>query len=256
MAAALKIIEKINKAETEDKKGTQYYTILAYINQNAYFNDEVKAIFRGFLLQEIPVLIESLTADAADADKAMSLEILVDIAAAVMDESLLSLVKKSLAVDNNSVKFYAVRTLMRHGAEIDQAVIETAAKDEAVACLLYDELDAHGKSDLFPAELKNQEYLAKSEMIRWLLYPTELGELPAEIELIGTVKKAKELYYVYRFRADDHEFPEYNDWMIGWAGGYSEKISGCPRASETFSHFEKQADIKTSVLQYVKECLE
>ena len=40
-------------------------------------------------------------------------------------------------------------------------------------------------------------------MIDWLIYPTELGEEPKTIDLVGTYEENEEIFYVYKFTSDN-----------------------------------------------------
>lgn len=104
---------------------------------------------------------------------------------------------------------------------------------------------------LFPKKYASPEYLAKSDMVHWLCYPTELGKAPDEIELFGTVEVKKQPYYVFKYKSDSDNLSDElkNRWLVGWSsddGG-------------TFSHFtpldecEKKTPEKT--LKYIKKSL-
>ena len=100
--------------------------------------------------------------------------------------------------------------------------------------MTYHLLEQHNMTDRFPAELRDPAYLAKSNMVRWLTYPTELGKEPDGIELLGVTKKKGETFHVFRFKSDSDNLG--NDlkgvWLIGWSGS----------DGGTFSNFDKYAD--------------
>jgi len=250
---AIEILSNIEKADSEDKKGTEYFKILTYIHQNSKFKDEVIHLFRDFLIKEIRLLIDILKIYEDNPDKLASLQILIDIADKFLDEELLVLIKSALTIKNNYVKFYCVKTLLNHNFEVDTSIIHEIASDLTVACLLYEELFKSKKIKLFPSYYRTQAYLSKSEMIRWLVYPTELGKIPDEIELIDKVEIRGEIFYVYKFRVND---PDNDKWMIGWAGGYlADNNSACTYSSYTFSHFDKYVDLRMSLKKYMKKAL-
>ena len=83
-------------------------------------------------------------------------------------------------------------------------------------------------------ELRDPIYLAKSDLVQWLAYPTELGKCPDEIEFLGQTKKKGEIYHIFRFKSDSENLDEesQNVWLVGWAGN----------EGGTFSHFDLYKD--------------
>ena len=74
-------------------------------------------------------------------------------------------------------------------------------------------------TSLFPAKYADKEYLAKSDLVHWLTYPTELGRVPDEIEFLGVVDKKGEDYYVFRYTSQSDNLGDElkGRWLIGWA---------------------------------------
>ena len=72
-------------------------------------------------------------------------------------------------------------------------------------------------------------------MVHWLMYPTELGKEPDEIEYIGKITYLfkKEVYYVFKYRSNSDTLDDNlkNKWLIGW----SSEDGG------TFSNFDEYA---------------
>ena len=103
------------------------------------------------------------------------------------------------------------------------------------ACLTYHTLEQHGLASRFPAEYTTEEYLAKSDLVRWLTYPTELGKVPDEIVYIGKIKQffKKEVFHVFKFRSDSDTLDDSqkNKWLIGWSSN----------EGGTFSNFDEFA---------------
>jgi hypothetical protein len=85
-------------------------------------------------------------------------------------------------------------------------------------------------------------YLAKSDLVHWLTYPTELGKEPEQIEFIGKVKK-KEDYYVFRYISDSDNLGEdlQGKWLIGWSNAEGGTFSNF----DLYSDFEKKTPEKT-----------
>ncbi len=92
-----------------------------------------------------------------------------------------------------------------------------------------------GKINLLPLTKISQEKIAKSEMITWLKYPTELGKAPAEIDLIDTFIYNKKTCYIYKFKKNKSD----KSFLIGIAGGYTKNKLTAQNSGLTFSLFEK-----------------
>ena len=110
----------------------------------------------------------------------------------------------------------------------------------AATVMLYSLLKRYGLVALFPTELSTPEYLAKSNMVHWLIYPTELGKLPDRIEYIGKVKK-KEEYYIFRYTSDSDNLGEdlKGKWLIGWSSD----------EGGTFSNFDLYSDFEQKTVE-------
>ena len=105
-----------------------------------------------------------------------------------------------LCLRQNQISFYAVESLLFLGQEVPAWAVEELAHDLVRANLIYSTLENFGQTDLFPLELRNEVYLAKSDLVHWLTYPTELGQTPDEIEYIGRIKYLfkKDVYHVFQ----------------------------------------------------------
>ena len=99
-----------------------------------------------------------------------------------------------------------------------------------------------GKEALFPAELANPEYLAKSDMVHWLVFPTELNQAPDEIEYLGKVTKREE-YYLFRYRSNSDNLSKElkGKWLIGW----SSEDGGTFSNFDLYEKFEQKTLEKT-----------
>ena len=116
--------------------------------------------------------------------------------------------------------------------------------------MTYELLKDHSLTSLFPTELSTPEYLAKSDMVHWLIYPTELGKQPDQIEYLGKVKK-KEEYYIFRYISDSDTLGDdlKGKWLIGWSATEGNTFSNF----DLYSDFEKKTLEKT--LKYIKKKL-
>ena len=93
-------------------------------------------------------------------------------------------VRQVLSFTDPRLKFFAVLGLLRQGEDIEAKDLIDVAASAEVRNYLFDELKTLGKLSLFPEEFRTQAALAESNMVNWLIYPTELGCAPDEIELM------------------------------------------------------------------------
>ena len=110
--------------------------------------------------------------------------------------------------------------------------------DEKTLWQLYSILENLNLNDKYLKDV-SQEEIAKSDMIKWLFYPTELGSMPDKIELLGEIIYNDTRCFAYKFSKEDFKI---KGEMIGVAGGYPiDKISS-RSSGHTFSKFELVSD--------------
>jgi hypothetical protein len=129
------------------------------------------------------------------------------------------------------------------GLPVPDSAIEKAAADPEVRLHLFEHFEALGELERHPARYATQSALAEADMVRWLVFPTELARAPDEIEEIAVLPVSTQEgtadLYVFRFRTFEPHWAAERSWMVGWSGPYlrSEQptTSGFGR---TFSKFE------------------
>ena len=137
---------------------------------------------------------------------------------------------------------FAAVSLVRLGERVSPDPWEGIAAHAEMRNTLYDLLGRSSRSDLFPRRYRTQEAFAESAMVNWLVYPTELGQVPDEIELMKVVTSGKpgeeEDYYVFRFRMEEPHWAAKDGWMAGVAGGFARRDQPTTVAGgNTFSSF-------------------
>lgn len=182
-----------------------------------------------------------------------TLALMADVSKYFADDNVIAALIDLLQLGRNHINSYAVDTLCGMGVDIPQSVIETLARDLEYANTTYHILQRQGKTALFPAECATEEYLAKSDMVRWLTYPTELGKVPDEIVYIGKIKQLfkKEIFHVFKYRSDSDTLGENlkNKWLVGWSSDEGGTFSNF----DEFAPFEKESTEKT--LKLIKKKL-
>ena len=228
----------------EFHKGQLWQGLVHYKGQAGALSNDAKAVLATYAVSELTRFAEARKNGALTQDMLDTLEFLCDAVGAILHNApahpeLEALLADLFELDDANVSFYALSTLLLAGGKpsdgkhIDVA-ISLLAHSAAYADMTYHLLEQHNMTDRFPAELRDPAYLAKSNMVRWLTYPTELGKEPDEIELLGVTKKKGETFHVFRFKSDSDNLGDdlKGVWLIGWSGS----------DGGTFSNFDKYAD--------------
>lgn len=180
-----------------------------------------------------------------DKDALDSWEEAADAARYFPSEKIRQLLTETLESGHHGIEYYAAETLLDLGAEVPQECISALAADLEYAVMTRDMLNRYGKLSVFPQEYSAPEYLAKSDMVHWLVYPTELGKAPDEIEFVGTVRYVfrREEYYIFRFRSDSANLGDdvRGKWLLGWSAADGGTFS----RFEPFEKYEKGSVKKT-----------
>jgi hypothetical protein len=136
---------------------------------------------------------------------------------------------------------FATTSLVQLGASVPPGKLHAVAANAETRRWLFDHLQSLNRLELYPQAFASQAALAESEMVDWLMFPTELGCPPDEIELVAVYNIETEEglaeAYIFRFRMEDEP------WEVGLAGPYLKTEQ--PTAfgmGATFSRFEKWAE--------------
>lgn len=217
------------RSSTDEYQKSKLFLGLAHYSRDiSKFNNGAKQIMTDYLVSELYRLMEL---DAADTWNA--LELLADVCKHFGDARIVAALTDLLQLGQHHINFYAVDSLFTLGADVPQSVIHALARNLEYANLTYGVLQRYGKTELFPVNCTTEEYLAKSDLVHWLAFPTELGKIPDEIEYIGRIKQLfkKEVFHVFKFRSDSDTLGDdlKNKWLIGWSSN----------EGGTFSNFDE-----------------
>lgn len=226
------LLSLVNQTEDEYQKGMLYTGLVHYKEEISKFCDDAKALITAHLTAE---LTRYLNHDQLTADCINNLELIADICRYFADGTIIGLLLEVLKRGYNNINYYATETLLSLGKNVPTEIIIALAHNLEYANLTYGLLTKFDKQGFFPRECSTPEYLAKSDMVHWLMYPTELGKEPDEIEYIGKITYLfkKEVYYVFKYRSNSDTLDDNlkNKWLIGW----SSEDGG------TFSNFDEYA---------------
>lgn len=240
----------VRQTADEYQKGKLFEGLVHFQKDMGKLDSGAEAAMAKYIVAELRRLMALGGEDAWN-----TLELIADVAKyfAADNADVVAALQELLQLGRNHINSYAVDTLCGMGVEIPQPVIESLARDLEYANMTYHILQRQGKAHLFPAECATEEYLAKSDLVRWLTFPTELGKAPDAIEYIGKVKYLfkKEVFHVFKYRSDSDTLDDElkNKWLIGWSS----------EEGGTFSNFDEYAnfakDTTEATLKNIKKKL-
>ena len=220
----------VRSTTDEYQKSMLWQGLLHYQARLADIDTAAKQLLTDYVVSELQRLPALGNEDAWNA-----LELLADLSKYFNTPDVITALQALLLLERNHIRYYAVASLCKLGADIPLSVIHALAEDLEYAALTYHALQQSGKAALFPAEYATEEYLAKSDLVRWLTYPTELGKAPDEIEYLGKAKQLfkKEVFHVFKYHSDSDTLDEAlkGKWLIGWSSN----------EGGTFSNFDEFA---------------
>jgi len=143
-------------------------------------------------------------------------------------------------------------------------IIEELAQDPSIRNSLYAQLNSIDKASLFPKKFRTIMKVAESDLVRWLMHPNELKDVPSEIEFVKSFpvveeEKTGELL-LFKFKTEATHWASDYGWMAGVAGPYFPEEELPDYATGTFSEL-KPFDSMTSeehidhILQSMKSIL-
>lgn len=245
-----KVLEKATETKETYEKGRLFAGLMHYEKMYDKISDEGKNLIVKFLNKE--TLEGVLAFDKLDEDGKYNLEILCDLLRLYYNKDTVRILKTAEQIENPAIAFYSADSLLELDEVPDKKTISYLANNIVYACLIHDSLEKNGLIEMFPKELDDEVYLAKSDLVHWLCYPTELGKEPDEIEFLGKAKKHKEVFHVFKYKSNSDKLPEekHNVWLVGWSGSEGGTFSDF----DLLSDFEKKTEEKT-FKNIVKKCL-
>ena len=179
-------------------------------------------------------------------DHRQTAEILLDLAGCLPLADVEKDLTAALAYKDPRLLYFALKSLLAHGRPLSIPAVVAVAGSTEVRNLLYDHLKEKNLTELIPARYRTQAALAESNMVRWLVYPTELGRAPDQIELKKVISLDTESddgmldYYLFRFRTLPPHWAAKDGWTAGVAGPFVRKDAPTTDSNGgTFSDFER-----------------
>jgi hypothetical protein len=161
----------------------------------------------------------------------------LDIAGYLKSPALTPLLEEALQLPDPRLTAFAAGSVFRRGGRVPKAALNRAAGSHETRGLFFLILDGLGKIDLFPARWRTWDAFAAANMVDWLIYPTELGREPDQLQKMAVFTAdgpdGELALYVWRFRAGAEP------WRAGISGPHCR--TGEPRPVHghlTFSRFD------------------
>lgn len=215
------------------QRGMLFQGLLEHKDKIKNMSADAKSAIAEFTESELERLLSEK--DLSD-DAVNIIEFAADVSKYFITGKILDMLEKAMSVVDNQIRYFILETLLENNRQISADVIKEIAGDLSYANLLKNVLVKYGKVNLFPKEYDTPEYLAKSDLVHWLCYPTELNQKPDEIELLGKATVKKEDYFIFKYKSDSDNLTDelQNVWLIGWSGSQG----------STFSEFDKLSDFE------------
>ena len=232
----LKLLNEISVITDEYHRSKLYSGLLHYGNKLTDLPRDSKLLLEDYIHSELKRYLSS----EKNEEILNNLEIISDVAKYFISDDIVIQLKEVLKLGVSRINYYALETLLDVGTDVPIETIIALANDLEYADLTYAILNKYGKSSMFPSELATEEYLAKSNLVHWLTYPTELGKQPDQIEYLCKVKK-KEFYHIFRYTSDSENLGDElkGKWLIGWSN----------HDGGTFSNFDRYEDYEQKTLE-------
>jgi hypothetical protein len=223
-----------------------YLILLTYFN-NGLVNEKQIEDYKGMIVNDIVDMFHKVMAYELKDSKAIwnndeyleirqAAGVYFDLAGYIDSQEVYLVLRNLMKVKDMRLKMFAALSLLRLGKSIRAEDPLEIAADSEVRNWFYISLEKLGKVDTFPEKYKTQKAFAESNMVDWLVYPTELGRVPDHIELMNIFDNGEEEYYIFRFKCDDDE----EGWLAAVSGPYEKsEIPTTSAGGFTFSHFEK-----------------
>ena len=171
--------------------------------------------------------------------------LLLDLMGYFASPDIEAILKEASKLRDPRLAYFGAASFLRLGRDVDAGVLEHVAESPEMRGSLFDELKRQGRMRLFPARWATQKALAESAMVKWLVYPTELGSPPDDLELMKVVAEdfgppdGVMEWYLFRFRTHPPHWAAKDGWMAGVAGPFKRAQAPSTRAyGDTFSDFE------------------
>ena len=119
--------------------------------------------------------------------------------------------------------------------------------------MLYGMLEHLKRLDLFPNQYLDAISQAQTALAYWLMHPNELGDAPAEIELVESMRRdcdgESADIFVFRYRMAAGHWAATDGWLLGLAGPLPADLAPYSSRLPAFSRCgDKQGEVAPAQL--------
>lgn len=204
-----------------------------------HFDKEQKNTILTVTKEKLRAILNYLKKGNIDQSVYQTLEVIIDLACYLNDDETTALINEIDDLgENDSADIFIIKYKVINNINIKDEKLSKLKSSKESLWTLYNVMEKLDMADKYLSDV-TQDSIAKSYMIKWLLYPTELGDYPDTIELLGSFVYNNTKCYAYKFSKDDFKI---QGEMLGVSGGYPvDKVSSIS-SGYTFSKFENVSD--------------
>lgn len=204
-----------------------------------HFDNEQKNIIITVTKEKLRAILNYLKKGNIDPSVYQTLEVIVDLACYLNDDEITTLINEIDDLgENGSADIFIIKYKIIKNLDIKDEKLSKLKNSKESLWTLYNVIEKLNMSAKYLSDV-TQESIAKSDMIKWLIYPTELGDYPDTIDLLGSFVYNNTRCYAYKFSKNGFKI---QGEMLGVAGGYPiDKVSSIS-SGYTFSKFENVSD--------------
>ena len=201
------------------------------------FNDELKERLTKATIRKLNDIVNYIKSNENDINPIVfeSIEVIIDLACYLKNQEISKLVSEiDNLISNNKSDIFIIKYSIINNLNFKEAKINKIKNDEENLITLYSVMEELNVNNKYLSDV-SQEMVAKSDMIRWLSYPTELGSKPDKIELLGSFVFNDTKCFAFSFSKENFSI---KGTLIGVSGGYPMDYVSSVTCGYTFSKFE------------------
>ncbi len=200
-----------------------------------YFNQESKETLIEATKRKLNDILDYLKTSNINPIVFDDLEIIVDIACYLKDNEISKIIDEIDHLGKNgNADLFIIKYKIINNLNISKEKVQKFINEDEKLFVLYNIMEKLHVNNIYLKDV-SQEQIAKSDMIRWLSYPTELGSAPDKIELLGEFIFNNTRCFAFKFSKEDFHI---KGDLLGVSGGYPmDKVSSMT-SGYTFSKFE------------------
>ena len=202
-----------------------------------YFNNELKERITKATIRKLNDIIDYIKDKGQNVNPIVfeDLEIIIDLACYLKNQEISKLISEiDNMISNNKADIFIIKYNIINDLNPKEDKIEKIKNNEENLITLYDVMEKLKVNNKYLNDI-SQEMIAKSDMIRWLSYPTELGSKPDTIELLGSFVFNDTKCFAFSFSKENFRI---KGTLIGISGGYPMDHISSITCGYTFSKFE------------------